>query len=270
MWLGTELYSGSFGQQYSYKDIKTIIDYCDDINLDRIDTAECYGADSSVEKLLGRALSGKRERFSIATKFGHKSNNDETIGEFGLKAVKRQLEHSLRNLQTDYIDVYYFHSGSNQQFNNTDLWEFLKTKKIDGIIGELGLSLKHALVIDKDYSQLHRIDEFGISIVQTVLNTFSQQSLEYVVPYCKANDIRLVGRMPLAKGLLSGRYRVGHQFAKSDQRSINDSLTQRIISSNENSTVIDALYWNRQQVEEIVIGSKNQKQMLMNYSLINQ
>ena len=76
MWLGTELYSGSFGQQYSYKDIKAIIDYCDDIDLDRIDTAECYGIDSSGEKLLGRALLGKREKFVIATKFGHKVINN--------------------------------------------------------------------------------------------------------------------------------------------------------------------------------------------------
>ncbi len=270
MWLGTELYSGSFGQQYSYMEIKAIIDYCDDIDLDRIDTAECYGTDSSVEKMLGRALSGKRERFRIATKFGHRSKNGEILNDFGILAVKEQLENSLRNLQTDYIDVYYFHSGNNQQYNNADLWDFLVSKKIEGIICELGLSLRHSLVIDKDYEQLHLLDDFDITIVQTVLNTFSQQSLEYVIPYCRANDIRLVGGMPLAKGLLSGKYHVGHQFAESDQRSITDSLTQTIISSNEKSTVTDALDWNRKQIEEIVIGSRNQQQLLMNYSLINQ
>ena len=66
MWLGTDLYSGNFGKEYTYKDFKSIIDYCADIGLEKIDTAECYGINPPVEEMLGTALAGKRDKFIIA------------------------------------------------------------------------------------------------------------------------------------------------------------------------------------------------------------
>ena len=82
--LGTELYSGSFGQKYTSSDFKTVIDFCADIGLDKIDTAECYGIDPSAEKMLGDALLGKRNKFIIATKFGHQYENGQKVENFDL------------------------------------------------------------------------------------------------------------------------------------------------------------------------------------------
>ena len=79
MWLGTELYSGSFGKKYTQNELHNILDYCIDIGLDKIDTAECYGVDIPVEKMLGEALFNKRDKFFVATKFGHHYNNKQQI-----------------------------------------------------------------------------------------------------------------------------------------------------------------------------------------------
>ena len=101
MWLGTELFNGSFGNKYTSNDVQTHIDYCVDLGLDKIDTAECYG----VEKMLGDALIGKRNKFFVGTKFGHdneKKPNSESYT-LTLPSVKKQLNESLKNLRTDYI-----------------------------------------------------------------------------------------------------------------------------------------------------------------------
>jgi myo-inositol catabolism protein IolS len=270
MWLGTELYSGSFGNKYTQNELHTIMDYCIDIGLDKIDTAECYGFDIPVEKMLGEALFNKRDKFYIATKFGHHYNNKQQIENFKLTTVKKQLENSLRNLKTDYIDIYYFHSGGNSEFDNDELWNYLNKMKTKGIIRELGLSLKHSLVTKKDNTQINKAKEYGITIVQTVLNLFSQQSLEYVVPFCKQNDIKVFGRMPLAKGLLSGKYNKDHKFDGSDLRSVDQSLVEKIISTRQSVTVKEALDWSKTFVDGIVVGSKNKEQIMENITIINQ
>ena len=269
MWLGTDLYSGSFGKEYAYRDFKPIIDYCADIGMDKIDTAECYGVDPPVEEMLGRALVGKRDKFIIATKFGHQVKDGHKSENFNLNFIEKQLENSLRNLRTDFIDIYYFHSGGNYEFYNDKLWEFLSRKVDSGTIGSLGLSLKHSLVLNKDYFQINKIKHYGITIVQTVLNMYSNQSLEHVIPFCKKNGISILGRMPFAKGLLTGCYNASHDFKSSDQRSNSPLLNKKIINNFPDITPKDAINWCNSCVDGIVVGSKNKKQIQENYYLIN-
>ena len=269
MWLGTDLYSGNFGKEYTYRDFKSIIDYCADIGLEKIDTAECYGINPPIEEMLGRALAGKRDKFIIATKFGHHIKDGQKSENFNLNFIEKQLENSLRNLRTDFIDIYYFHSGGNYEFYNDKLWEFLNRKIDSGTIGSLGLSLKHSLVLNKDYFQINKIKYYGITIVQTVLNMYSKQSLEHVIPFCKNNGISILGRMPFAKGLLAGGYKASHNFKNSDQRSNFHLLNKKIINKFPDTTPMDAINWCKSFVDGIVVGSKNKKQIQENYYLIN-
>jgi len=265
MWLGTELYNGCFGKYFAQNKVNEIIGYAADIGIDRIDTAECYG----VEENIGIAIKNKRSKFKIATKFGHDLQSVNKINAFDLSSVKKQLNNSLNLLQTDYIDLYYFHSGSNFEFKNDEVWEYLMNMQEKGVIGELGLSLQHALVINKDYHQVKMVKDYGITTIQTVLNMHSKGSLEYVIPFCKKNNIKILGRMPLAKGLLSGKYRSNHIFDESDQRSKSTVLNQNIINNNKKITTKEALKWCLEYADEIVVGSKNSSQILENYNAIN-
>jgi aryl-alcohol dehydrogenase-like predicted oxidoreductase len=84
-----------------------------------IDTAECYG-DHRSESLIGQAIQKGRNDWIIATKFGHRSIatlSEPTIGRFKITEVMEQLEASLQALRTDYIDIYQFHSGSDEVFD---------------------------------------------------------------------------------------------------------------------------------------------------------
>ena len=264
MWLGTELYSGSYGIKYKQYDIDNIISMSEEIGINKIDTAECYGT----EELIGLAIKNKRNRFTLATKFGHSIINGGKNNSFDKRSVEKQLNNSLFSLNTDYIDIYYFHSGDNSDFQNDELWSFLQKKKRDGVIRELGLSIQHSLVVNKDYSQLELLKDYKISIVQTVLNLFSKQSLEYVVPFCKKNKLQILGRMPLAKGLLSGNYSKGHIFKNDDQRSKSIEFNNNILV-NDSYSVKESLEWVSSKVDGVVIGSKNKKQLLENFSIIN-
>ena len=265
MWMGTELYNGSFGKVYTQNDLDEILSYAIDIGANKIDTAECY----NMEKHIGRSLKKNKNRFKIATKFGHEFRNGDKISSFNLKSVKSQLEHSLKYLNINHIDLYYFHSWSNIEFNNEEVWSYLIDMKKKGVIGNLGLSLQHNLVMKEDYYQVNQAKEFGINVVQTVLNKFSQDSLSYVVPFCKENNLKVFGRMPLAKGLLTGKYKKNHIFNDNDQRSKSEKLNKEIISSNKADNYESALLWCSEHVDEVVIGSKNKNQLLQNFQTIN-
>ena len=66
--------------------------------------------------------------------------------------------------------------------------------------------MKHQLVENNDLKQVYSAKNYGITKVQTVLNLFTKNSLKELIPYCNENQITVYGRMPLAKGLLSGKY----------------------------------------------------------------
>lgn len=265
MWLGTELFNGSFGKKFTQKTVDDIVSYASEIGLNKIDTAECYG----VEEIIGNAIRDIRQEFKIATKFGHTFDGLKKINAFDLKSVKMQLDNSLKLLKTDYIDLYYFHSGSNDEFNNELIWEYLIKMQKKGKIIDLGLSLQHSLVMNKDYMQLEMAKDFGISAIQTVLNFHSNQSLNYVIPYCKSENIKVLGRMPLAKGLLTGKYKENHKFVESDQRAKTEKLNREIIKENTNLSAKKAIRWCMNHVDEVVIGSKNNHQIQENFNAVN-
>jgi len=265
MWMGTELFNGSFGESYNQHDVDNIISYADEIGVNKIDTAECY----NMEEVIGRSLNNKKNRFKIATKFGHEFNGKDKINNFSLNSVKKQLESSLKSLNIEHIDLYYFHSGSNVEFDNESVWEYLIGMKKNGIIGNLGLSLQHNLVLKEDYYQINLAKQYGVNVVQTVLNKYSQDSLKYVIPFCNDNNIKVFGRMPLAKGLLTGKYNSNHIFNENDQRSRTKNLNQEIINNSKSNNYKSSLKWCASHVDEVVIGSKNNSQLLQNYQTIN-
>jgi aryl-alcohol dehydrogenase-like predicted oxidoreductase len=139
-----------------------------------------------------------------------------------------------------------------------------------GIINELGLSLKHQNVIDEDHYQLGLAGKFGITVVQTLLNLYSRVALNHVIPFCKKNHIKILGRSPIAKGLLSGKYNESTKFSISDERSKFQLDNESILSNYKNSTIEEALLFSRSKVDGVIVGAKSFEQILQNFSIINQ
>ena len=259
--IGTELFSGSRVKKYSNKEIKYFFSKLISLGVNHIDTAPSYGINSSVEKAVGDCLKNKRKNFNLSSKFLNKNFNNSKQR---LDCLKKEFENTLNNLQTDYIDNYFFHSGVNKDFFDDKVWTYLNDLKDKKYIFNLGLALKHDLVKKNSLSQLFKSRNYGISIISTTLNMFSNESIRIVIPYCKKNNLKIWGRMPLAKGLLSGKYKSINELNKKDDRYLkNKNLTKLIIdfSVKYNINSSKALNWASNRSDKIIIGFKNIKQL---------
>ena len=219
--IGTWQYGGEWGKNFDEGEVKKILDRGFDLGFNFIDTAECYG-DHLSERLIGKAVKEKRKEWIIATKFGHKfisHLNRETV--WDVAGVKKQLEDSLRALQTDYIDLYQFHSGNDEVFNNEELWLMLQNEVKAGKIRHLGISISNKDGINS-LEQTKSASKVGAEVIEAVYNRLEKYPEEEIFPACIEQDLGVLARVPLASGLLSGKYKKGTVFSDNDVRASKD------------------------------------------------
>jgi myo-inositol catabolism protein IolS len=219
--LGTWQFGGEWGKEFTQAEVNAIFDVARKTGINLVDTAECYG-DHLSEKLVGAAIKPDRARWIVATKFGHRFTGfNKRDWDFSPEVVQRQLEESLQALQTDVIDLYQFHSGSNEQFANDALWTMLAKQKQAGKIRFLGVSISSSKEETNAY-QTGRATQVGASMIQVVYNRLQHKPEDTVFPLCAKQDLGVLARVPLASGLLSGKYKPGVQFPANDIRANQD------------------------------------------------
>jgi aryl-alcohol dehydrogenase-like predicted oxidoreductase len=209
--VGTWQFGGEWGKQFTQAEVDGILGRARELGINLIDTAECYG-DHLSERFVGNAIRLERDHWVVATKFGHRFVGHlrrEDI--WSPQEVRVQLEDSLRSLQVERIDLYQFHSGSNESFDNDDLWTMLDKQVDAGKILHLGISISSRL--DPAY-QVSRAVEFGASTIQIVYNRLDRAPEETAFPACIEQDLGVLARIPLASGFLSGKYKPGTEFTK--------------------------------------------------------
>lgn len=216
--LGTWQFGGEWGVDYTQKEVDAIFDKAREVGINFIDTAECYG-DHLSEKFIGEAIKKDRENWVLATKFGHEFHGfyDRTDRYDPVSALK-QLDDSLRALQTDYIDLYQFHSGPDEAFDNDDLWTMLDKQVEAGKIRHLGTSIAK----NNNTFQTEKSVQFGSKVIQVVYNRLDRTPEEEVFPICEKENLGVLARVPLASGFLSGKYQPGDTFADNDVRHLRD------------------------------------------------
>ena len=214
--IGTWQYGGEWGKVFEQQEATAILSRAKELGINLIDTAECYG-DHVSEKLVGTAIKGQRDQWIVATKFGHKfHSNFERTDHWLADEVVQQLEESLRHLQTDYVDLYQFHSGQDDVFDNPALWEALNAQIKAGKIRHLGISIGS----NENIHQTARASEINARAIQVIYNRLDRAPEKEVFPSCIQQDLGVLARVPLASGYLSGKYRPGTVFTEtSDVRS---------------------------------------------------
>jgi aryl-alcohol dehydrogenase-like predicted oxidoreductase len=214
--LGTWQFGGEWGHTFSQAEADAILDKAAILGINLIDTAECYG-DHLSERLIGDYLSRHdRSRWLVATKFGHHFNRflDRTE-DFSAADVRQQLEGSLRALRIETIDLYQFHSGSDRQLLNEDLWTMLAEQKRAGRIRHLGIS-----ILGKgSEAQAREARRLGAEALQVIYNRLDRRPEQLYFPHARQHNLGILARVPLASGLLSGKYRPGATFPANDWRS---------------------------------------------------
>jgi myo-inositol catabolism protein IolS len=218
--VGTWQFGGEWGKRFGQEEVDRLLGRAKDLGLNPIDTAECYG-DHLSESLIGQSIAKDRKAWIVATKFGHRFHgNFERSEHWSPPEVLEQLEASLKALRTDYVDLYQFHSGSDEAFNRDDLWGMLNKQVEAGKVRYLGVSISSQR--DTLY-QTQQATKVGASVIQVVYNRLDRRPEERVLPSCIDQDLGVLARVPLASGFLSGKYKPGAEFSDQDDvRSLQD------------------------------------------------
>jgi len=221
--VGTWQFGGEWGRDYSQAEVDAILDAAAESGINLIDTAECYG-DHLSEELIGDYLRRHdRSRWIIATKFGHRFNRflDRTDA-FAPADLPAQLDASLQALQVETIDLYQFHSGSDALFLNPDLWTALAQQQRAGKLRHLGVS-----ILGKGSErQAREARGLGAEALQVVYNRLDRRPEQLYFPHAERDRLGILARVPLASGLLSGKYRT-QNFPANDVRSTYDAERMR-------------------------------------------
>jgi aryl-alcohol dehydrogenase-like predicted oxidoreductase len=206
--VGTWQFGGDWGKEFTQSEVDAVLNRAKELGINLLDTAECYGPHHRSETFIGDYLKrDRREDWVIATKFGHKWH-EHWENAWSVDAIRIQLEESLKALQTDYVDLYQFHSGSDEAFDNDDLWTMLDKQVQAGKIRNLGISIG----ANNNIHQTSKATEVNAKAIQVVYNRIDQVPEEKVFPSCIEQDLGVLARVPLASGYLSGKYKPGTVF----------------------------------------------------------
>jgi len=206
----------TFGAPVDKTAAAKLVHYALDHGVNFIDTANMYegynrvpgSAGGVAEKILGKALEGKREQVILATKVGMKVGDAPEDEGTSPGAIRKQLEKSLSRLATDYIDIYYLHRPDTK----TPIAETIAT--LDQVIcegkvryyGVSNCSVKYLdeLLVTADINGLPRP-----VICQPPLSLLRQEAISGLLPLCKKENIAVAPYQVLQGGLLTGKYRRG-------------------------------------------------------------
>jgi len=214
--VGTWQFGGEWGRRFSQREVDAILDRAAEEGINLIDTAECYGYHLS-EQLIGDYLARReRDHWIVATKFGHRFRGFMDREErFGPDEVREQLEASLAALRTDRIDLYQFHSGSDEAFLDDRVRDVLEEARKAGRVRHLGVSVRSA----GSSIQTRGAASLRYGVLQIVYNRIDRRAESEVFPFARRQGLGVLARVPLASGFLGGRYGLADRFAESDCRS---------------------------------------------------
>jgi aryl-alcohol dehydrogenase-like predicted oxidoreductase len=212
--IGTWQLGGEWGKDFSQGEVDAMFDACREVGINLIDTAECYG-DHTSERLIGGAIARDRDKWVVATKFGHKfhAHMKRTDERTPADAVK-QLEESLKALRTDHVDLLQYHSLADEEFENVELQQTLIKLKQQGKVRHIGNSIRG----NADDRQTKQSEKAQVETLQVIYNRLDRRPETRDFPYAIEHHLGILARVPLASGFLSGKYKPGARFDANDFR----------------------------------------------------
>jgi aryl-alcohol dehydrogenase-like predicted oxidoreductase len=185
---------------------------CFDLGINHLDTAYAYGRQGESEQRIAKALGARRREMVIATKLGlHWTADGTLVRDASPAALLRQATESLRRLATDYVDLLYLHAPDPKVpvAESAAAFRELLDAGLTRSVGVSNLSVAE-------------MEEFAavcpIVACQPLYNMLQREIEADVLPWCRARGVAVLAYEPLAKGLLTGKFRQDHVFAESDWR----------------------------------------------------
>ncbi|WP_426131022.1 aldo/keto reductase [Pararhizobium sp. PWRC1-1] len=179
-----------------------------------IDTADVYG-DGHSERLIAKAMKERGgERPFIATKAGRRLP-EQTVTGYSADNLTSYVERSLENLQTDTLDLVQLHCPLTDLYYHPEVFGRLDRLVEQGKIRNYGVS------VERVEEALKAIEYPGVVSVQIIFNAFRQRPAERLFALAQERQVAIIARVPLASGLLSGKFKPDTKFEATDHRLFN-------------------------------------------------
>lgn len=199
--------------QVSESDALDVLAAAVDAGVTFLDTADVYG-DGRSEELIGRFLRQRgADGLTVATKMGRRVPQEP--GAYTLENFRAWTDRSRRNLGVDRLDLVQLHCPPTSVFHTDAVFDALDTLVAQGRVAAYGVSVETCA------EALAAIARPGVASVQIILNALRHKPLAEVLPAAAAAGVGIIARVPLASGLLSGRYDEQTSFPADDHRSFN-------------------------------------------------
>jgi aryl-alcohol dehydrogenase-like predicted oxidoreductase len=184
-----------------------------DLGVNFIDTADVYG-DGRSERLIARLRKGRREQIYVATKAGRRLDPHVAAG-YNRDNITAFVERSLKNLDTEAIDLLQLHCPPTEVYYQPELFGILDDLVKAGKLRYYGVS------VEKVEEALKAIEYPNLQSVQIIFNMFRQRPVDLFFGEAKRRKVGILARLPLSSGMLTGKMTPTSEFSKDDHRTFN-------------------------------------------------
>lgn len=211
--LGTWQVGGGWGKPFDDATAERIINDAIDRGINFIDTADVYD-DGKSEAAVGRVVRSRSERVYVATKCGRRVDPHVSEG-YTPEVLRRYVEDSLANSGLERIDLIQLHCPPTEVYYRPEIFELFDDLKREGKIANLGVS------VEKVEEALKAIRFPNVTTVQIIYNMFRHRPATDFFGAALVADVGVIVRVPLASGLLSGKFTKQTSFEPEDHRRFN-------------------------------------------------
>jgi aryl-alcohol dehydrogenase-like predicted oxidoreductase len=211
--LGTWQLGGKWGSEFSFENAEKILQTAVNEGVNFIDTADVYSAGLS-ENAIGKFLKNQTERIFVATKCGRQIN-PHIDQNYTPQILRNFVENSLKNMGLEVLDLIQLHCPPTETYNRPEIFGEFEKLKAEGKILNLGVS------VEKISEALQAIDYENVTTVQIIFNCFRQRPTDVFFQEAMKRNVGVIVRVPLASGLLTGKYSKSTIFEPGDHRNFN-------------------------------------------------
>jgi aryl-alcohol dehydrogenase-like predicted oxidoreductase len=190
-----------------------VLDAALDAGVTLLDTADVYG-DGLSEVRIRQALAARSDRPFVATKAGRRAD-PFTADQYTPENLRAWVDRSRRNLGVETLDLVQLHCPPPATYEDDRVYDTLDTLVAEEAIAAYGVSVETVA------EGLRAIQRPGVQSLQVILNIFRRKPLEELLPAARKADVGILARVPLASGLLTGKYDESTTFPADDHRNFN-------------------------------------------------
>ena len=210
--LGTWQLGTRWGDPFNHEEAMRILEAADSAGITFIDTADVYNGGKS-EETIGEYVSARPDHFYITTKCGRRLN-PHTAEMYTPEAIAGFIDGSLSRMKLEKLDMILLHCPPTPVFRRDDIFAELERQKAAGKIAGYGVS------IEKVEEGLAAMD-YDISAMEIIFNMFRLNPMDTLFPMAAKKNVAIIARVPLASGILTGRYTRETSFGPKDHRTFN-------------------------------------------------